>query len=129
MIQCVPSWAESQRAFQRLRWGCLARAVENQSFVVHASLVGELGFEPVRSTYGNSAIISPSVDPFPVEAILRETEMNEEGVALADLDVALLTEVRASSPVANWQDRFRSHWRISESAPIKYGHKAPQEPG
>ena len=61
-VQCVPSWTETQRGFQRVRWSCLARAVENQVYVLHSSLLGDLEVEPVPATYGSSAIIAPSVE-------------------------------------------------------------------
>jgi predicted amidohydrolase len=112
MIQCVPAWTETQRGFQRVRWACLSRAVENQIFTIHASLLGDLGREPVPSTFGSSAIIAPSVDPFPTEAILRETELNEEGVVVADLDFSLLKEAREEGEVANWNDRSKGDWTV-----------------
>src|SRR3569832_94081 len=87
LVQCVPAFTETQRGFQRVRWSCRARAIENQNFVVHASLVGSLGREPAPSTYGSSAILTPSIEPFPIEAVLAETELGEEGVIVADLDL------------------------------------------
>jgi predicted amidohydrolase len=120
LIQCVPSWTETQRGFQRVRWSCLARAVENQIFVLHASLLGDLGAEPVPSSYGSSAIIAPSVAPFPMDPILRETPLNEEGVILADLDDALLLQARAGGEVSNWQDRTKGDWTVIEKEPVKY---------
>ena len=111
-LQCVPSWTETQRGFQRVRWSCLARAIENQTYVIHASLVGELGYEPVPATYGSTAIIAPSVEPFPVQAILRETELNEEGVVIADLDFDLLNEARTDGEVTNWEDRSPDTWNM-----------------
>jgi predicted amidohydrolase len=94
LVQCVPAFTEDQRAFQRVRWCALARAVENQVFVVHASLLGNIGRNPVPSSFGSSAILSPSLEPFPVEAILAETDGREEGVAFADLDFDMLEEAR-----------------------------------
>lgn len=109
---CVPSWTETQRGFQRVRWSCLARSIENGCFVVHASLVGNLGAEPVPETFGSAMIAAPSVDPFPVEAILRETELNEEGVIVADLDYTKLEVARAYGEVRNWDDRDRGDWTV-----------------
>ena len=111
-ILAIPSWTESQRGFQRVRWGALSRAVENQIFVIHSTLVGDLGGEPVPSTYGSSAIIAPSVEPFPVEAILRETPLGEEGVVVADLDLDALDRARANAEVRNWRDRSASAWEL-----------------
>ena len=113
LVQCVPSWTETQRGFQRVRWSCLARAIENQIFTVHSALVGDLGKPPVPVTYGSSAIIAPSIDPFPAAAILRETPMNEEGVIVADLDFDSLAEAREEGEVTNWKDRARSDWQVT----------------
>lgn len=112
LVQCVPSWTETQRGFQRVRWSCLARAVENQIFVVHSSLVGDLGGEPVPATYGSSAIIAPSIEPFPVDPVLRETSLNEEGVVIADLDFDMLKSARKGGEVANWADRGKGCWEM-----------------
>ena len=109
---CVPSWTETQRGFQRVRWSCLARSVELGVFVAHASLVGDLDREPVPWTFGSSMIAAPSVDPFPVEAILRETPLNEEGVIVADLDYTRLEVARAYGEVRNWQDRDAGEWTV-----------------
>ncbi len=122
LIQCVPSWTETQRGFQRVRWSCQARAIENQNFVIHSSLVGELGYEPVPTTYGSSAIIAPSIEPFPTDPILRETPLNEEGIVIADLDFKLLDRARKAGEVANWHDRHKSKWELNGEAPL------PKEP-
>lgn len=108
----VPSWTETQRGFQRVRWSCLARSVELGVFVAHASLVGDLGAEPVPETFGSAMIAAPSVDPFPVEAILRETALNEEGVVVADLDYDKLEQARTHGEVRNWLDRDAGDWTV-----------------
>jgi predicted amidohydrolase len=113
LVQCVPAWTETQRGFQRVRWSCLARAVENTTFVVHASLVGDLGREPAPVSYGSSAIIAPSVDPFPTEAVLAETPLNEEGVIVADLDFDMLLRARSMGEVRNWEDRHEGTWSVA----------------
>ena len=113
-VLCVPSWTETQRGFQRVRWSCLARSVELGVFVVHASLVGDLDREPVPWTFGSSMIAAPSVDPFPVEAILRETPLGEEGVIVADLDLVKLEVARAYGEVRNWDDRDKGDWTVGQ---------------
>ncbi len=112
---CVPSWTETQRGFQRVRWSVLARAVELGVFVVQSSLVGDLDREPVPWTFGSSMIAAPSVDPFPVEAILRETPLGEEGVIVADLDYTKLEVARAYGEVRNWDDRDKGHWELTDA--------------
>lgn len=112
LLLVVPAYTETRRGFQRVRWSCQARAVENQVFVVHASLLGGLGREPMPSTYGSSAILCPSVTPFPEAAILAETTLNEEGLAVADLDFAMLRASREQDDVRNWHDRRASTWTV-----------------
>lgn len=110
LVQCVPSYTETQHGFQRVRWSCRARAIENQNFVIHTSLVGNLGGEPVPSTFGSSAILTPSCSPFPDDAILAETAYGVEGIAFADLDFDQLDEARRTGDVRNWDDRNRGEW-------------------
>lgn len=105
LLQCIPAFTETRRGFNRVRWSAHARAVENQIYVVHSSLVGSLGREPVPSAVGSSAVIAPCVEPFPESAILAETAWCEEGVAIADLDLDLLLAARDAGDVRNWNDR------------------------
>lgn len=112
LVLAVPSYTETRRGHQRVRWCCQARATENQVFVAHASLVGSLGREPVPSTYGQSAIFTPSIEPFPESAILSESPINEEGLAVAELDLYALLDARNKGDVRNWNDRHASQWRL-----------------
>ncbi len=112
LVHCVPSWTETQRGFNRVRWSCLARVVENQNFVVHSALVGSLGAQPVPATYGSSAIMAPCVEPFPADPVLRETVLNEEGVIVADLDFEMLRVARREGEVTNWEDRAKGDWTM-----------------
>jgi len=110
LIHCIPSYTETRRGFQRVRWCAQARATENQIYVIHTSLVGSLGREPVPSTFGSSAIITPSIEPFPESAILAETPFGEEGIAFADLDLDTILLAREQGDVRNWNDRDRGVW-------------------
>lgn len=110
LVQAVPAFTETTMGFQRVRWSCLARAVENQVFVLHASLRGAHGREPLLSTVGTSAIIAPSVAPFPESAILAK---GDGEFARATLDFDALEEARQRGDVRNWQDRRGGDWRRS----------------
>lgn len=112
---CVPSYTEKPHGYQRVRNCCLARATENQVFVLHSALVGGLGREPVVSATGTSAIIAPSFEPFPCPAILDETRPGEEGIAVTTLDFEALRECRESGPVRPWQDSRTASWQLLES--------------
>lgn len=112
LIHAVPAWTETRRGFQRVRWSSLARAIENQVFVIHSSLVGDIGKEPVPESYGTSAIIAPSIAPFPMEAVLSESKLNEDDVIVAGLDIDALFASRNEGEVTNWQDRNSSQWEL-----------------
>ncbi|MCC7435541.1 MAG: hypothetical protein IT363_12720 [Methanoregulaceae archaeon] len=108
-VLAVPFFTETRYGYQRVRWSGLARAIENQIFVVQAALVGSLGGEPVPSTYGRSAILTPSVPPFPESCVLAETPLNRSGIAVATLDFDALEASRNSGDVRNWND-YRSRF-------------------
>lgn len=111
-VECliVPAFTETRHGFSRVRFSCHARAIENQIFVVHSSLVGTLGREPVPSTYGTSAILAPPIGPFPADGVLAESEPNVEGIAVADLDFEALEWGRNNGDVRNWHDRHNGPW-------------------
>lgn len=108
---CVPAFTETRAGYQRVRWCAHARAVELQVFVLHASLVGGFGLEPVPTAYGSSAILTPSAEPFPEEAVLAETPFSEESLAVAELDFDALARCRETGDVRNWHDRDKGEWR------------------
>ncbi len=111
LCQVVPALTQDEHGFWRVRNSCLARAIENQIFVVHSSLVGSLSREPVPSAVGSSAIIAPSIEPFPDNGILAESDWNEESVAVAELDFEAIFQARESGDVRNWNDRNRGSWK------------------
>jgi predicted amidohydrolase len=113
LLQAVPAFTETRHGHQRVRFCCQARATENQVFVAHAALIGDLGREPVPTTYGSSAILTPSISPFPYSAVLDETPLNQEGIAFADLDFDALLAARDAGDVRNWNDRRQSGWPLT----------------
>lgn len=115
LVLAVPFFTETRHGFQRVRWSGLARAIENQFFVVQAALVGSLGGEPVPTTYGRSAILAPCVSPFPESCVLAETPLNRPGMAVAKLDFEMLAEARETGDVRNWND-YISSVRASSSS-------------
>jgi predicted amidohydrolase len=111
LIVAVPSFTETDFGFHRVRYSCHARAIENQIFVLHAALAGTLGREPVPQTAGRSAILAPSVAPFPADGVIAETA-EPDGIAWADIDFGTLKTARGSGDVRNWEDRHASEWRV-----------------
>lgn len=117
-ILAVPAYTEVRRGFNRVRWSCHARTVECQTYVIHASLVGSLGREPVTTTFGSSAILCPSVAPFNETGVLAETPFNQEAIAIADIDLDLIDLARDGDDVRNWHDRDQGNWIVEEFHPI-----------
>ena len=111
-ILCVPSYTESQHGYQRVHFSCRARAVENEIFVLQSCIVGPIECFGLGTGYGRSSILTPSKNPFPPSAVLAETALNEEGIAVADLDLAALATCRATGDVRPWNDRNLSAWQV-----------------
>lgn len=112
LVLCIPTFTQDRRGFQRVRWSAQARSVENQIFVVISSLVGSLACEPVPTTYGTAAILTPSMEPFPEYAVLAETPEGVEGIAVASLELDKLEECRNSGDVRNWHDRDQGNFQV-----------------
>lgn len=113
VIQAVPAFTESEYGFNRVRWSCHSRTIENQIFVIHSSLVGSLGREPVPGTYGSSAVLCPPHPEFGAPGVLVETPFNVEGVAIAEIDLGKIQSARDSGDVRNWHDRDRGDWTVT----------------
>lgn len=110
MLLAVPAYTETLHGFHRVRRSCEARAIENQIFVLHASLSGSLGREPLVNATGCAAIIAPCIQPFPPNGILSETPFDREEIAVADLDFNILLASREQGDVRNWADRDKGNW-------------------
>lgn len=99
-ILLCPSATDDRAGFWRVRYCCFARAVENQVYVVHSALVGNLPtVRGLEQSYGRSAIISPCDIPFAPDGIVAEGEWNQELVITGDIDLKLLDDVRSQGSV------------------------------
>lgn len=107
-ILVVPACTRGRAAFDRVRYCALARAVENQMYVVQAATVGDCAVEPDGFTaYGSAAILTPCDEGFPQGGVLSETTDNGEGFAEGRLDLEAIRDVRRDGTVrtlADWQD-------------------------
>ncbi|MBK8396694.1 MAG: GNAT family N-acetyltransferase [Leptospiraceae bacterium] len=102
----VPFSTDDRKAYYRVRYCSQARAVENYQYVVIAGNVGNL--PEVKSyliNFGRSAIFTPSDFPFPLHAILGESETNQESVVIQDLDLSSLAQQRDLGSVKPLHDR------------------------
>ena len=101
-----PSCTDDRHGFHRVRYCCHARTIENQIYVVTTGTVGALPtVDFMRANVGQAAIISPNDIPFPPQGVVVEGELNHDMLVTADIDLALLEEVRTGGSVTTWRDR------------------------
>lgn len=101
-----PSCTDDRHGFNRVRYTCHARTIENQVYVVTTGTVGSLPtVDFMRGNYGQAAVLTPNDVPFPQNGIMIEGEMNGDMIVTADLDLSLLYEVREHGSVTTWRDR------------------------
>lgn len=109
-LLCVPSYSESRMSYQRVNFCSHARAVENEIFVAQACVTGPIECFGLETGYGRSSIMTPSKAPFPENALLAQSPLNSEGMAVADIDFGALALCRSTGDAKPWQDRTISDW-------------------
>jgi predicted amidohydrolase/GNAT superfamily N-acetyltransferase len=121
MILFVPYCTDVRQGHLRVRYSCLARAIENQCYVVTSGNVGNLpGVNNFDIQYAQSGIFTPCDFPFAPDGIAADTTPNTEAVAFADLRLDDLVAARQSGTVLNLRDRrhdlYTLHWRDAKRA-------------
>ena len=87
----VPSSTEDRQGFLRVRYCAMARAIENQMFVVQSPTVGGLPSIPSAALhYGKAGLFTPCDFAFARDGILAEGDANAEMMVLGDLDLGAL---------------------------------------
>ncbi|MGN7917389.1 carbon-nitrogen hydrolase family protein [Lysobacter sp. 22409] len=100
----APSCTDTEAGATRVRVGCLARALENRSFVAQAVTAGEALWSPALDTNtGEAAIYAPMDVGLPADGVLAQTRAGQRW-AYADLDFAALEASRVRAQVANDRD-------------------------
>lgn len=101
----VPSCTDTVAGYHRVRIGCQARALENQCYVVQASLVGNAPWsEAVDINIGAAGVYTPVDRGFPDDGILAKGELNAIQWVYADLSFPDIEKVRAQGQVFNFRD-------------------------
>ena len=101
----VPSCTDTLAGYHRVRIGAQARALENQCYVVHASLVGDAPWSPaIDVNVGAAAIYTPVDYGFPPDGVLAIGELGVSGWVFADLELDRMAEIRATGQVFNFRD-------------------------
>lgn len=107
-IIIVPSCTESRAGFHRVRVGCQARAMENQLYVLQATLIGESSWvAALTKTQGRASIYGPISHGFSDTGILEEANHDREGWLFSRLPLTLLSKIRRESAVQNFSDWHR----------------------
>jgi len=111
-ILLVPSCTDALAGYWRVRIGAMARALENQCYVLQAPTVGNAQWSPaVDENVGAAAIYAPPDLGFPATGVIAEGELNQPGWIYADLDLNKVLTVRQSGQVLNfkhWPEQHRS---------------------
>jgi predicted amidohydrolase len=114
-ILVVPSCTDDRQGFLRVRYCAHARAIENQMYVIHSTLVGSLPMIPAISlNYGQASILTPSDFPFARDGILSEGLTNAETMVIGDLNLNTINEARSFGSVLPLLDSKRTAQLVAE---------------
>ncbi|MEQ1636173.1 MAG: carbon-nitrogen hydrolase family protein [Methylococcales bacterium] len=101
----VPSCTDTLAGYYRVRIGCQARALENQCYVVQASVVGTAPWsEAVDINIGAAGVYTPVDRGFPDNGILAIGELNAVQWVYADISLPSIAAVRQHGQVFNYRD-------------------------
>jgi predicted amidohydrolase len=101
----VPSCTDTVAGYHRVKIGCQARALENQCYVVQASLVGDAPWsEAVDVNVGAAAIYTPVDRGFPDNGILSVGKFNAVQWVIGEISPTACVAVRDQGQVFNHRD-------------------------
>lgn len=105
-VLLVPSCTDTLHGYWRVRIGAQARALEGQCFAVQAPTVGEAPWSPaVDVNRGAAGVYGPPDRGCPEDGVLALGTEGAAGWVYADLDLALVAQLRADGSVLNTR-----HW-------------------
>lgn len=112
-ILFVPFATDTRQGYLRVRYSCMARAIENQCYVVLSGNTGNLPrVHNMDINYGQSSILTPSDFAFARDGIAAETDINTEAVAIAELSIMDLVKARNNGTVHNLKDRRKDLYKV-----------------
>ena len=113
-ILFVPFLTDTQNAYNRVRFCAQARAIENECFVAIAGNVGNLPkVTNMDLQFAQSAVLTPSDFPFPVNGVKAEASPNTEMIIVSDVDLSLLTELHNFGSVQTLKDRRHDLYQLN----------------
>lgn len=101
----VPACTDTMHGFNRIRFACQARALENQCFVAVAPTVGTAPWSAALDVNrGFAAVFGPVDRGFPEDGVLARGALDTPGWVFCTLDPARLETVRRDGAVLNHRD-------------------------
>ncbi|PTA67696.1 carbon-nitrogen hydrolase family protein [Deinococcus arcticus] len=122
----VPSFTGSRAGYTRVRVGSMARALENQCYVLHAPLIADAPWTyAVEDAHGAAGLYAPADNGLPADGVVAQRGWNDSGWLVADLDLALTRHVRRDGHVLNWRDRHIGQSRPGPAEAVALGAPEP----
>jgi predicted amidohydrolase/ribosomal protein S18 acetylase RimI-like enzyme len=119
-ILFVPFCTDTANGYNRVRYCCQARAIENECYVAIAGSVGNLPrVVNMDIQFAQSAVFSPSDFAFPNQAIVSETTPNAETTLIADIDLNLLKDLHSRGSVRNLLQRRKDLYSLKWTRAIR----------
>jgi predicted amidohydrolase len=101
----VPSCTDTLAGYHRVRVSCVARALENQCYVLQAPTVGLAPWSiALDENVGAAGLFAPCDRGFPDDGVVAIGPLNEAHLLVAELDLARLEAVRRDGQVLNHRD-------------------------
>jgi predicted amidohydrolase len=101
----VPTCTDTLHGFNRVRFACQARALENQCFIAVAPTVGTAPWSAaLDANRGQAAVFGPVDRGFPEDGVLAAGPMDAPGWTFCTLDPARIEAVRRDVAVLNHRD-------------------------
>ena len=112
----VPFTCDERSSYLRVRTCALARAIENDIYVVTSGCVGNLPqVENIDVHYAQSGIYTPSDFSFPRDGVAAEASPNIETLVVSDVDLRILRRHRRQGVSSNWSDPRPDLYRLEFS--------------
>src|SRR5690606_2948658 len=112
-VVLVPACTDGLSGYHRVRTAGLARALENQCYVVQAATVGDAPWSPaIDFNVGAAGIFAPADKALSPDGVIALGGINRAGLIHAELDLSLMQDLRRDGEVLISRD-----WRAAEGAP------------
>jgi predicted amidohydrolase len=105
-VLLCPSYTFTVAGYNRVRNTLAARCIENQVYAVHCPVVGT-GQGPIAPARGRASVLGPCEPGLPDDGVIAVGPFDTEGVLMAELDLALLRELRQNGVAPTVRDRAR----------------------